>query len=225
MNKVVVIKKEDGGCSILNPAPEMFDVNSRTRQLLTSTGVLVDEENKPISDESIIFDWIVEKDVPSYRSLMLSGESDEEAQIRLNIQNLDSKLPHRITNTDNLPVDRYFRNAWTDDNPTETVDVHVEKAQAIQKNKLRQLREPLLAKLDVEYQRADEAGDTTKKQEIAKLKQELRDVPDLEFPNELEELKNFVPDVLLNLSSPVTEASSTVSTWQQLLTKIRNIFS
>lgn len=52
------------------------------------------------------------------------------------------------------------------------------KCREIQKAKLRVARAPMLAALDVDYQRADEAGDNKRKQDITKEKQRLRDVTD-----------------------------------------------
>jgi hypothetical protein len=103
---------------------------------------------------------------------------------------------YRILDKDKLPSDRYFRNAWTDHNPTETVDVDINKAKEIKKNHFRISRAPLLAQLDVEYQRADEEGNHVKKQEIAAKKQSLRDVTKVELPNDLDQLKRFIPSVL-----------------------------
>ena len=55
--------------------------------------------------------------------------------------------------------------------------VDMAKAREIHKARIRAAREPKLAELDIEYQRADETNDTTKKSEIAAKKQALRDAP------------------------------------------------
>jgi len=57
----------------------------------------------------------------------------------------------------------------------------------------------LFAVLDVEYMRADEAGNVAKKLAVAKKKQELRDVtadPRIESAKTPEELKAVWPDCL-----------------------------
>jgi hypothetical protein len=64
-----------------------------------------------------------------------------------------------------IPLDRTFRGAWR---PDLTVDMA--KAREIYRNKLRFMRAPKLAALDVEYQRADERGDVAAKAEIAARK-------------------------------------------------------
>ena len=93
--------------------------------------------------------WIKDKDVPA-----------DAADVRI-IEDAD------------IPSDRHFRNAWAYDG---TIKVDMPKAREIHKNNLRRERTPLLAALDVEYQRADESGDTAKKRAIAAEKQALRDI-------------------------------------------------
>lgn len=56
------------------------------------------------------------------------------------------------------------------------IGVNIAKARDLQKERFRQVRKPLLDALDIEYQRADEAGDASKKAEVATKKQALRDV-------------------------------------------------
>ncbi|TWT11879.1 hypothetical protein FQU96_14705 [Reyranella sp. CPCC 100927] len=51
------------------------------------------------------------------------------------------------------------------------------RAREIWRGKIRQARAPLLAVLDVEYQRADERGDADAKATIVARKQVLRDAP------------------------------------------------
>ena len=56
------------------------------------------------------------------------------------------------------------------------IGVNIPKAKELQKERFRQVRQPLLEALDIDYQRADEAGDASKKTEVATKKQALRDV-------------------------------------------------
>lgn len=108
----------------------------------------------------------------------------------------DQIVSHREITDDKIPQDRTFRDAWTDDLPTDSIDVDVNKAKELHKVKLRALRKPLLEALDVDYQKADEAGDLTKKSQIASKKQALRDVTKVALPDDLEDLKDFIPDIL-----------------------------
>lgn len=71
-----------------------------------------------------------------------------------------------------IPSDRTFRNAWKADLSTDMA-----KAKNILRDKIRATRAPILADLDADYMRADEAGDNAKKTIIRKKKQALRDAP------------------------------------------------
>lgn len=123
---------------------------------------------------------------------MTRDEVEEHARI---LDNREGFVSSRIITDDSLlPSDREFRNAWTDDNPTETVDIDIFKAQEIKKNIFRGLRKPLLEKLDIQFMQALEKGDDTA--EIITAKQELRDVTDVELPTNIEDLKTFIPKCL-----------------------------
>lgn len=78
----------------------------------------------------------------------------------------------QITEAD-VPTDRTFRNAWTLHNSTITHDMA--KAREIHRDRLRRERAPKLSALDIEFQRALEAGSDTKA--ITAKKQVLRDAP------------------------------------------------
>ena len=56
------------------------------------------------------------------------------------------------------------------------IGVNIAKAKNLQKDRFRDVRKPLLEALDVDYQRADEAADTSEKAAVATKKQALRDV-------------------------------------------------
>ena len=104
----------------------------------------------------------------------------------------------RFVSEINIPTDRIFREAWEDNGVD--INISMAKAREIYKNKLRELRTPKLAALDVEYYRADEAGDTTLKAQIASQKQALRDVtadPGIAATTTPEELKACIPTCLL----------------------------
>lgn len=89
-----------------------------------------------------------------------------------------------------VPTDRTFRNAWHDPDG-KRIAVHMGRARELHRAHLRELRAPLLAELDVAYQRADEAGDTAAKATIAERKRALRDItahPDIEKAKTPDEL-------------------------------------
>lgn len=95
-----------------------------------------------------------------------------------------------VVDRSSLPQDRYFRNAWF--HVTGAVSIDIDKAREIHKNVLREQRAPLLAALDLDYMRADEAGDTKAKAVIVAKKQVLRDLtkhPEIAAAKTPEELK------------------------------------
>jgi hypothetical protein len=78
----------------------------------------------------------------------------------------------KIVEDDFIPSDRTFRNTWKLDKNKIVEDL--EKAKEIHKDRLRTVREPLLAEQDVLYLKAMESGADTK--DIIKEKQRLRDI-------------------------------------------------
>jgi len=93
----------------------------------------------------------------------------------LSIENVASKdvppnTPYKILNRSEVPQDRAFRNAWE---LNDTVEINLEKAKEIHKNNIRAARNPLLAELDIQFQRALESGSDTS--EIVAKKIALRD--------------------------------------------------
>lgn len=100
-----------------------------------------------------------------------------------------------IIDADSLP-DRYFREAWRFDGPT-GVKVNMNAAKDVQRNRWRRLRAPKLAALDVDFMQALEETGTAKKNEIKAKKQALRDVTLTELPDDLEAIKNTIPEILL----------------------------
>lgn len=113
---------------------------------------------------------------------------DERAKVAL-VRAID---PSRV------PQTREFRNAWT----LQGLDIvhDIDKARAIQRNRLRALRAPQLEALDLAYLRADEAGDSTAKAAVVAQKQALRDAPAdpaLESARTVEELSGLTLEALI----------------------------
>lgn len=103
---------------------------------------------------------------------------------------------HRITTAD-LPTTREYRNGWQHDGTT--ISHNMVKCRELHREKMRAAREPKLEALDIEYVRADEAGDAAKKKDIAARKQVLRDVtadPAIAAAKTVDELKAVWPDCL-----------------------------
>jgi hypothetical protein len=93
-------------------------------------------------------------------------------------------------------VDNIFLDAlvWSE---VKEFEISFDKAKEIWRNSFRRARKPILEKLDVEFIKALEAGDTQKQQEIVTKKQQLRDITEMPLPDSLEGIKNTWPDILL----------------------------
>ena len=99
-----------------------------------------------------------------------------------------------------MPSDKTFRNAWTDDNDTDAVEVDMVKARPIHMNVIRGLRDKKLEDLGIDYMRALEQNDTKTQESIATQKQALRDLPttyDLSKYHTPEALKEAIPKEVL----------------------------
>lgn len=96
---------------------------------------------------------------------------------------------YTLVNVNDLPLSKY-RDAWMFDDKKTKITVDMQKAKEIKKHILRVEREPLFAKLDIDYQRADEENNTEKKAEIIIEKQALRNVTNkIDAMKTLEELE------------------------------------
>jgi hypothetical protein len=87
---------------------------------------------------------------------------------------LPSDLAYRIVPSEVVSAqDQYFRDCWEDINFT----VNMTKARDLHMGEIRRVRNAELAKLDIPWMKAVEAGDTSAQAAIASEKQTLRDIP------------------------------------------------
>ena len=89
------------------------------------------------------------------------------------IKDVPSGLSYEIVEDSAIPTDRSFRNAWKQN--SKTIETDIIKAREIHKTNIRTAREPKLAELDIEFQRALETSADTST--IVAKKQTLRDAP------------------------------------------------
>ena len=75
------------------------------------------------------------------------------------------------------PSDRHFRNAWVFDSSQSAISEDLTVAKEIFKDKIREVRRPLLEAEDVVYMKALEADDATAKAASVAKKKKLRDAP------------------------------------------------
>ena len=101
-----------------------------------------------------------------------------------------------------VPSDRHFRDAWSLSGSTITEDVTASKV--LFKDKIREVRTPLLEALDVDYMKALEAGNSSAQTTAKNKKQALRDAPAaaaIEVASDITELKAAWDESILG-SSP-----------------------
>ncbi len=116
---------------------------------------------------------IIFNDVDTGRAcIMYPVTTIEEALETLPLNNKGKKVTHKIMPISEVPQDREFRDAWQ--LKSSKIDIDIAKAKEIKKEKLRAERKPLLAALDVEFQRALEEGQGTAV--IVAKKNKLRDI-------------------------------------------------
>lgn len=91
--------------------------------------------------------------------------------------NITDKDGNTIDQSDatSIPADRHFRNAWSLSGSVISEDMT--EAKNIFKEKIREVREPLLKAEDVAYMKAMESDDATAKTAAANKKTSLRDAP------------------------------------------------
>ena len=75
------------------------------------------------------------------------------------------------------PSDRHFRNAWVFDSAQTAITEDITEAKVIFKDKIREVRGPLLEAEDVVYMKALEANDSDAKVASVAKKVALRDAP------------------------------------------------
>ena len=75
------------------------------------------------------------------------------------------------------PSDRHFRNAWVFDSSHTAITEDLTAAKEIFKNKIREVRVPLLEEEDVVWMKAAEANDSDGKVASVAKKKKLRDAP------------------------------------------------
>ena len=89
------------------------------------------------------------------------------------IKDVPDGLSYEIVEDSVIPTDRSFRNAWKQN--SKTIETDIAKAREIHKENIRTARNPKLAELDIDFQKALETSASTT--DIVSKKQALRDAP------------------------------------------------
>lgn len=101
--------------------------------------------------------------------------------------------------SEQLPMQFYFAFYWNDS--IKDVDIDINIAKEIKKDEYRQLRDPLLQKLDVSFMKALEDDDFDKKQKIILAKNLLRNVTDQDLPNNWKDLLYYYPAIFFEVNT------------------------
>ena len=199
MDKVIVYSRPDGRVDIVVPAPQcrriaavvISDGQSRGRH-----------EFRPPVPKSRAERVVAAAAARGLSAEIEWAESDEDFLARIVARSVPSDARDvEIVAAEAVPADRTFRGAWRRDTRPMPAPVTIDMAEArgIHRDRIRRARDRRLAALDLDYQRADEAGDAAEKRRVATLKQKLRDIPqsfDLGHAETPEALKQLWPDEL-----------------------------
>ena len=90
------------------------------------------------------------------------------------IQDKDGKTAAKPST---MPSDRHFRNAWVFNEAADAISEDLTAAKVIFKDKIREVRAPLLEAEDVVWMKAAEANDSDGKVASVAKKKKLRDAP------------------------------------------------
>jgi hypothetical protein len=94
MNKRIIYPNDDGGVSIIIPAPD-----AREKRLISPAVIKtqeVDGETVPYVLEDAVYE----------------DETDEEFIARIAGKDVPAGKPYKIIDAEDVPTDRTFRNAW-----------------------------------------------------------------------------------------------------------------
>lgn len=138
---------------------------------------------------------------PAYQPEM---SPQQQHEFLLMVQNKDvpklpdgSTTPSWIIEGDQTLQLKWVRNGWKINDNGE-IYFNRDKAIEIKKEQFRNLRKPLLEKLDVQFMRALEVGDASTIQIVTQKKSELRDITSVDFSSydAPQKLHEFIPNLL-----------------------------
>lgn len=182
-----VVSKEGGFLVVLGVS------RTATECLLQGRGFLGLGSTIVVGDQDFDVADLEADSLPGYTIEFPDFERDIKA--KLADRDKDRVTGHRVCSKAEVPTDRAFRAAWRDGG--KSIDIDMDHAREITRDRLRKERTPLLADLDIQALRAMEVGDKGKLAEVAAEKQRLRDITthaDLELAQTPEALKMIGTD-------------------------------
>ena len=108
------------------------------------------------------------------------------------IKDKDGVLSNALDGGVTVPSDRNFRDSWVLNGNRKVITEDLATAKTLFKEKIREVRKPLLEALDVDYMKALEAGNSSAQTTAKNKKQDLRDAPassDITNASNITELK------------------------------------
>lgn len=134
---------------------------------------------------------IVFKNQDGSIGVIIPGKKTSLSIEQIALKDVPQGASYKIVDASEIPQKDEYRGSWEVDNDFK-IKFNMNKAKELHKEKLRKLREPKLAALDIEYQKADEEGDNNRKKDIAAKKKKLRDATKhsaIDAAQSIEELK------------------------------------
>jgi hypothetical protein len=191
-NKIMAVENKEGGISIIRPNWRKFTLDPDEAKF-TGKELIEDEEAFFTGEITKQPDTLVTRR-KCHDEIGYDGEDDDRAAAIEECDHIDKV----VCEESDCPYCGSFRSAWKFNDEKTCIEIDMTKAKEIKTDQVRTARNSKLADDDIEYMRADEAGDSTKKTEVATRKQNLRDLPatiqpELDAISDPEELDNFEP--------------------------------
>ena len=154
----------NGGVTVIIPAynDRLWGMGKLTKVIQVPYTVYIDDEPVEKMESKTVY----------------IDETEEEYLARVIDRNKEDGIitgEYFVCDESDIPAKDRFRSAWEikDGKPSISID----KAKSIHMSKIRADRDAELSKLDIDYIRADESGDSALKSDISSKKQALRYLP------------------------------------------------
>ncbi len=152
-------------------------------------------------------------DSPTRKELEAMGyifENDEQIIAWVALKDIPPNTEYLVVDSEKLPTDKQYRNAWVIKDDKSGIDVSLDKAKPLQLDRIRNMRINVFDAADIEFNKAVEKvlnklmgnnpddADMIALKAVMQKRQDLRDAPaiDLSDVQTIDELKTKVPDVL-----------------------------
>lgn len=143
-------------------------------------------------------------------ALGFNFENDDEVVAFVAAKDVPQGKSYDIVDSENLPADKDYRNAWVIKDDKSGVEVSLDKAKPLQLDRIRNMRANVFDSADIEFNKSvekvlaklitlipDDADVVALKNSIQK-RNDLRDAPEIDLTDvqTVDDLKKKVPDVL-----------------------------